>query len=236
MSAFTEPTPVVPTPVTEETTTFLDQLVGEGKKFKTVEDLAKGKAEADTLIEEMKAKAEDYKEQDYAKQLLEKMESKTTVPPVQTPEPNKGPNDVTPPQVAPEDIESLVNKTLLAREHQSKLEANIASVNVVLDKEYGTEAEAKVLEVASNLGMSKDNLQKLAAESPDAFLQLMGKKREASPTIPSSEVNTSNLNPNQRDFAYYNKLRKESPKSFSSPSIQRQMMEDKAKLGDKFFT
>src|SRR5882762_1576622 len=38
---------------------YLEQLVGEGKKFKTAEDLARGKAESDSFIEIMKARMDE---------------------------------------------------------------------------------------------------------------------------------------------------------------------------------
>jgi len=38
---------------------YLEQLVGDGKKFKTAEDLARGKAESDSFIEIMKVRMDE---------------------------------------------------------------------------------------------------------------------------------------------------------------------------------
>jgi len=41
--------------------TSLEELVGEGKKFKTVEDLAKGKLEADSFIAQLEGELKGVK-------------------------------------------------------------------------------------------------------------------------------------------------------------------------------
>lgn len=238
MSVFDTATPV-PNETetnTEDTTVYLDELVGEGKKFKDVEALAKGKAEADKLIAELKAKEDEFAKNDYAKQLLEKMETQTTVPPVQTPEPNKGTDEGATTPASTEDIESLIAKAIAERETKSAVTANLETVNKTLESNFGTEAEAKVLAKANELGMTKERLQSIAADSPAAFLSLMGTK-QPEPTVPlSSDRNTVNLVSNERDFNYYQKLRKENPKAFSTSTIQKQMVEDKNRLGNKFFS
>ena len=38
----------------------------------------------------------------------------------------------------------------------------------------------------------------------------------------------------ERDWSYYQKLRRENKNTYYTPKIQRQLMEDKVRLGDKF--
>jgi hypothetical protein len=38
----------------------------------------------------------------------------------------------------------------------------------------------------------------------------------------------------QRDWSYYQKLRRENRNEYYSPKIQQQLMEDKMRMGDKF--
>jgi hypothetical protein len=38
----------------------------------------------------------------------------------------------------------------------------------------------------------------------------------------------------ERDWSYYQKLRRENQSQYYTPKIQRQLMEDKKRLGDRF--
>jgi hypothetical protein len=38
----------------------------------------------------------------------------------------------------------------------------------------------------------------------------------------------------QRDWSYYQKLRRENRNEYYSPKVQQQLMEDKMRMGDKF--
>ena len=47
----------------DNTNSFLDQLVGEGKKFSSVEEMAKGKLESDRYIGELETRLESMNNQ-----------------------------------------------------------------------------------------------------------------------------------------------------------------------------
>src|SRR5690606_26975993 len=79
----TEPTPA---PVTTQEQAAIDLLVGEDKKYKTVEDLAKSRLEADEFIERLKRENAEMrgtlseKEAEYERILKARQESSTTQP------------------------------------------------------------------------------------------------------------------------------------------------------------
>ena len=53
----------------------------------------------------------------------------------------------------------------------------------------------------------------------------------------NSSINTEGVNmqsSTERNWAYYQKLRRENRNLYYTPKIQRQLMEDKGRLGDKF--
>ena len=83
-----------------------------------------------------------------------------------------------------------------------------------------------------------EKLQEIASESPSAFFKLIGEdgfKREAN-AIPNSQVNTdTGFNRSaERDWSYYQNIRKTNSKLYYDPKTQNAMVQDKIRLGDKF--
>ena len=236
MSIFEDQTPVgTEIEVKQEVQpNFLDQLVGDDKKFKTVEDLAKGKAESDKMIKEL---LDNKSEQDYAKDLLAKLTEKATVAPVTPVTPEDKSTKVEEQTVPkPEDIESLVDGVLSRREQANAVASNLKEVKDHLVKLFGTEAQAKVNAKAAELGVPTSFLDDMAAKSPASFFTLIGEAPVQSKNPPiEGTINTSQLVGTEHDSAYYYKMYKETPKVWKSPAMQKQMVEDKAKLGARFF-
>ncbi len=240
MSIFDEPTPVVEQgkPAVGEQPNFLDQLVGDGKKFKTVEDLAKGKAESDSMIDAMKAENTELKtkqqEQDYAKNLLEQIKEKATVAPV-SPEPmnksTEGGGNTLP---KPEDIESLIDGMLSKRDKVAIVQSNLGEVKTKLVELYGTEAQAKVTERAKALRVDVSYLDEMAAASPTSFFAIMGEAPKASHNPIISGAGGAPTGGTERDASFYYKMYKENKNLWKSPAMQAQMIKDKNDLGTRY--
>jgi hypothetical protein len=239
-------TETVTTEITNNPTndSYVTQLVGEGKKFKDIESLAKGKLEADRHIGEITKTLDELRaelaKQDYAKSLLEQMNkaSETTAeqPSSSTPSPSNTENTT---QRASDDIEALVEKVITEKERSRTVTQNLSVVNEEMEKQYGDKAGQILKAKSAELNMSLERLKEIAAESPTAFFQLVGvnnNKKVTSMTTQSS-VRSENFNSNsqERDFDYYQKLRKENRSLYYSPKIQNMMLQDRTRLGDKFY-
>lgn len=204
----------------------------KGEQWADPQVLAKGYAHAQKRIQELEAKAEQYAEQDYAKNLLEQLQ-KQQAPEAATQAAPEAPIAETVDQtnLRPEDIESLLNKTLLEREA-------IAKVDKTLRDRFGDAANTVVHQKAKELGLSIDRMQELSKEAPDAFLAMIGGPvKTENNNVPSPSVNTQSSNFNkgtQRNWAYYNKLRKENPNMYNTPQVQQQMFQDRVALGAAF--
>jgi len=223
---------------TAETQTQEDWLAKvvevKGEKFRDVNVLAKSKLESDNYIKELERQLKEMREevgkQDYASKLLETLQSKAT--------PQTGTPSDTKPDVSEDVIKSLVEQTLTKREKENTAAQNLKLAQQELASRYGTEAQARVTAKANELGISMERLSELASESPTAFLALLGEK----PTQPVKPPVQGTLNtsapsfqaPNDRDWNYYRKLRKENPSQYFNPKTQQQLMQDKMRLGDKF--
>lgn len=242
-----------PTQVAEQTQTetqpqesFLQKLVeAKGDNWSDPEVLAKGKLEADGYIKSLEDQIaqmrEDMKKQDYQAQILEQLQNKaaeTTT--AQTAMPNdNGSTETqnTTASLSENDLESLVEKTLVKREQDSVIKQNLAQVDQELVNSFGTEAEATVRQKAQELGMSLSRLRDIAAESPTAFFSLIGQPQQTFSPMVQGSVRTEGVNmqaSNTRDWNYYQKLRRENPNQYYSPKVQQQLIQDRMKMGDKF--
>lgn len=243
-SATTETTTTAQT-TTETTSSFIEQLVGEGKKFKSVEELARGKIEADRHIAEitqtMAQMREDLAKQDYAKTLLESLQNKGAGSGTATEETTQTRNSATEntTQNREIDIETLVEQAITKKEQARTFEQNLTTANQAMIAQFGDKAGEVVKARSLELGISVERLKEIAAESPTAFLQLVtgsAKKTADKVTMPSSVRQDSLASTtSDRTFEYYQKLRKDNKSMYYSPKVQRMLMEDRMRLGEKFY-
>ena len=176
-----------PTPEFKIPTEAMD-FVGEGKKYKSAEDALRSVPHAQehikTLETELAQMKEELTRRKTAEELLDELKSGTQ----QT--------EVTP-QVAEFDqdtIMSLVNQTIEQREKQSKAQQNASSVASKFTEQYGTKAEEVYNKIAQDAGLTVEQLNNLAATSPNVVLKLSGLDAKSTPVgKTSSTVNTQAL-------------------------------------------
>jgi|TARA_B110000902_G_scaffold228497_1_gene268583 hypothetical protein len=232
---------------TQPQDSFVQKLVeAKGDNWKDPEVLAKGKIEADGYIQKLEEQLtnmrEDLGKQDYAKDLLEQLQNKAADPiNAKNAMPNNDTGGTsegnTNPNLSEEDLKSLVERTLTERDKDSVVKQNLNLVNEEMEKSYGTDASAKIQNKAKELGLTIERMQEIAAESPNAFFNLIGEpKKDFKPMVEGS-VRTEGVNmqaSNERDWSYYQNLRRDNRSLYYSPKIQRQLIEDKNRLGGKF--
>lgn len=226
---------------------FLDKLVEtKGENWRDPETLAKGKLEADGYIKNLEDQLvqmrEDMKKQDYQADLLAQLQNKATeTTTVNNGESNKNNGSIdtqnTTGVVDEDTLKSLVEKTLTQREKNSTVQQNLSQVDKELESSFGTEAAATVQKKAEELGMSMDRLRDIASESPSAFFTLIGQPEKTFSPMVQGSVRTEGVNMQasaDRNWSYYQSLRRENPNQYYSPKIQQQLIQDKMKMGDKF--
>lgn len=238
-----------PVTETQPQESFISKLVEtRGESWKDPEVIAKGKLEADAYIknleDQLASMREDLGKNDYAAKLLEQLQNKAPDPTTgQTVESNNNnlsgtnPDGDTNQSVSDDDLKSLVEKTLTEREAAATVEQNLSHVTKQLQEDYGTEANVKVQERAKELGISLDRMEQLAKESPSAFFSLLGGVKKPLPSMTQGSIRTEGVNyqsTNKRDWGYYQNLRRENKTLYYTPQIQRQILEDKKRLGSEF--
>lgn len=227
-------------PVTPENP--LENLVGEGKKFKSVEDLAKSKIEADNFIETLKTENAQFKAQ-----LAERVSLEEAIKALQTPKAPPVPNAPTErvEEKVP-DLSQRIKAELESVERDRILKNNVETVANKLVEVYGSEEKAKevVNNLAKELGVSTKWLMDSAAASPKAFFKQVGldETKTATTPAPRGDVNTEafrKLNTTQHAPGSYEHIRDtvagSDVKKMLDPRYLNASMQAALKDPDKFF-
>lgn len=231
-----------------ETTSFVDQLVGEGKKFRDIEELAKGKLEADRYIEELRSKTPSEEINHKLEELITRLSAtnKNNDQNSQTDtntQVNTSDGGKPKPTLDAESVEALVQKALKESQSASIRQKNLETVEAALEAHYGEKSNSSVVSKARELGMSVSRLQEIAEESPSAFYNLMGMNtRQNTGTTFNPSVNGEARTPsgttpaeNER-WSYFKKLKKEDPKKFYSSMSDIERLIDKYGAGTFYST
>jgi len=229
---------------------FFSRLVGDDKKFKDQEALARGKWESDEFISDLQRQnqelREDLEKASKLDELLQEVRSQRKA--TDTSEGgNEGRDDGegsnnTSSGLTEEQLTALIESTLSQREVENRANKNLQEVNDYLSEQFGSKAGEFLKSKVSEVGLSVDRMKELAAENPKAFYRLVG--LDGQKTNQSIEVGGNRQNsegrptPNatqKRDFAYYQQLRKENKGRYYSPEIQMQLFKDRKEMGDDAF-
>lgn len=202
-------------------TSLVDELVGENKKFKTVEDLAKGKRESDAFIEQLKAEnaemREDLKKLDNAEATFETL--KNEIKELKTKANTSSPKPDTREVLTKDALKELVVSSLTEIESARTSEQNTHAASTSLITYFGNKEKVQeaLTAKAKELGLSVEELGAMAARSPSALFTLMGinEKGTSTEAFKKSDVNTNRLGADQINKglkkgtrAYFNEIRR----------------------------
>ena len=205
---------------------LLDSLVGEGKKFATPEDLAKGKTYADEYIEQLKGETAQLREEldkrINMENMLNKIKEERAAQPTE---------ENTTPQLDEKSLEGLVSGIMDKRATQATVQGNLSKVDNKMKELYGEDKASEMVAVkAQSMGLQPSDLGDIAQKSPDAFYQLMGvtadKPHTPSVTTPSlrTEADALIVNKGVKDKTYFDDLRRNDPRKYFSPAVQQDYM------------
>lgn len=225
---------------------LLAELVGENKKFKDVQALAKGKLEADQTIEQMKTRLDELREDN--KRLFEQRKTETTlqelVDKLKTQQPSSGTNTPVAENVnaslKPEDYRDMARKEFQQLKAEEQSQANLNVVQQRLKDQYGDKYQTILSEQRDNLKLTAAQVNELARTSPEAFFRIMGmdapSQNNQFQSPPRSVQRSDSFAPstNKRTWSYYQDLKKKDRALYYSPKIYNQMLKDAEDLGDAF--
>lgn len=235
-------------PQLDETTDYLSELVGEGKKFKDAAALAKGKAEADLFIgnlqNELKSLRQELTNRVSIEQFLAKLEDKTPAAPVVAPQTPATPDSSAQKPLDPNVIEQMLDAKI--REKELIRQAN-ANRDLVLDKlkeAYGANYQNEVAKRATELSVTTQWLTELVEKQPQAFLRIMNLPDKPQPQMKSDlftqapprshNIVQTSAQSGVKNYAYYKALFKEDPRA--RMRLQSEMFAQAKAQGEAFFT
>jgi len=214
---------------TQEQSDIVAALVGEGKKYKTQDELAKAYINADSFIEQLKAENRELKEKVTAAKtvddVLERLQQQhsTSSDDHQSP-PSKG--------VDVADLTKLVEATVTGLETQKQRHANLLKADALMKENFGEKASAKYAEVAITPELNKVYMD-LAAVDPIKFVSIFtGGAKPASTGVDMGGVNTnvpysSTTGGNRKTTSgtkeYYDNIRQTNPGKYYSQDFQMEM-------------
>ncbi len=137
-----------------------------------------------------------------------------------------------------EEVEALLTK----RQADAQAAQNLEVTKQKLQETYGNDWQKVVAKKGKEIGESAEFFDALARKNPNALFALLGtpEKKPSAPSLFDSTVNTTSqvLNTDSsgdRNFAYYEKIRKQNAAEYWSPRVQNQLHKDALRLGPAFF-
>lgn len=215
---------------------YHDRLVGEGKKFKDVEALARGKWEADQTVaareRELREIRDELNKRLNMEELVNKIGKNAPSTPVhnagleshEVPTPTVMPTNV----VDPNEIVNLVKNTMTQEQTKLQQEKNLNAVASQLQKVWGDDWVTKLRNAGRSLDLTETQMDVMAKTSPKALLQAVmptqTKVDNVSP--PRSTILGIPQQSQESGWSKYEKMRRENPRMYYSPQIQLQLERD----------
>ena len=227
-----------------------EALVGEGKKFKTDDDLARGKLHSDLYIERQKIELAN--EQARSKALEAELEQlrhrgkealEAVNRNVQDPDQANTSNEKAPKMFTQEDVQKIVKETILSDREVEARRKNVDSVKEALQQTWGADYAKKLEEAANEFG-GKEEIGRMAETNPKALLKLIGVNQNQTTDTKSNNLFTPTTStvrptigggPEVKGAAYYSKKRKEMGNAYFTPQAFSERLEAMTKLGNDFY-
>lgn len=213
---------------------IVSQLVGEGKKFKDANALAKGKMQSDVFIQKLIQEKRQLEAEINKRQSVEEVFNKLrSEPPVGNPPPENRQEET---GLKPEDINRLVQEAINSKTKEQTEADNLRQVTTTLEERLGPNYQAEMRQRVKELGIGEEFATGLAKSNPKAFLKLVGADAPVQRDLfnpPRNELRTTPRGNPEKTYSYYEKLRKTDPEAYWS--AQSEMFEQLKRLGDEAF-
>lgn len=216
-------------------------LVGEGRKYKTVEELAKAYIAADGFVERLKGENSTLRTEvakgKTLEEVLERLKAESGSA-TQDQGANKAVVSKDAQSLTTNDVAAIVRSTVTGMETARTRESNLMKADAEMRKLFGDKAEEMFKKEASTPEMRKA-LMELASVSPDKFVALFRPAQATGSSVDhGTSVNSAALSNEQASGRaadpgckeFYDQLRRKEPSKYYSQAIQLQM--NKAAVAD----
>lgn len=214
---------------------LLEVLVGEGKKYRDQEALAKAYIEADDFIETLKAENQNLRKSVEGAKTIESVLERLDA--------QAAPKGDTPKGISAPELAKIVRETVTGLESEKTRKENLLKADAGMKALYGDKAQ-EVFDREANNPATKVALMALAEADPDKFVALFDKRAATqSGTVASSGGHNvaamqGSSAPNTNDTsteAYYSNIRRTNPKLYYTAEFQLKMHKAAQANPEKFF-
>jgi hypothetical protein len=244
---FADPAELGP-PQIDESKNYLNDLVGQDKKFKDVEALAKGKWYADAQIEVQNKKMDqlrndylqlkaDYEARAKLEEYLDQIQNKPQSTLIN--EDTHTVKESNAPAIKPEDIDSMINKRIAESKTADRAQQNLDVVMEKLREQYATNWQTVLKERTEELGLTAEEVNAMARRSPKLFFKTMDmdqprQQQQQFQAPPRSDTRFAPQGAPKKTWTYYQDQYKKNPKLYYDPKMTQEMVESHAALGTEF--
>ena len=228
-----------------ETSSLLESYVGDGKKYKSPEELAKGYQNADQFLNQMKTENEQLRGELDKRLNAEDMVDRIKREHEELQASMKAQENTTP-QLDEKALSDLISQTLDQKNTQKVAQDNIQAVDSKMKELFGTDKASEILQTKSKeLNLSVEYLAEVAAKSPDGFYSLLGIGRDKTitPSITASTTNTeavakvNSIGAVEADtWNSFESLRRSDPKKYYTPTVQNKLFKARQDKGQAFYS
>lgn len=220
-----------------------EDFVGEGKKYKSNDDVAKALTEKDNFINRLKTEQEELRKElstrplvDRSQEILDRLEALNREPVTERPAVTPAPERTEVKGLSLDDIDRVLNE----REQKKTAQSNIDKVKTALQEKYGDQWSTQLKSTAEKLQVSASFLDGIAAQSPQAFFKLIADANGATETLFTPPVSsTTTFVPSAgsvRNESYYSKLKAADSKKYFSAEIRNQQYKDMLELKEAYYS
>lgn len=222
-------------------------LVGEGKKYKNEQDLAKSVLHSQTHIQRIEKENAEMRElltkndrTARLEEMITQLLQKNSAPSNEAPPAREEPVDNGKNTLSDEDLEAKFEQLLTKKTTEQTRRSNLSVVKDKLLETYGDSFAEVVKQKGAELGLDENAINDLASRNPKLFFKTF----DVQPTAPKSPVSVKNelnsgitnvpsVGPKPR--SHYLAIKQKDPAAYYKPAVQRQMEADALKLGAAFF-
>lgn len=226
---------------------YRETLVGEGKKFKDDEALARGKWESDNHIARLEAELAEARGEIHKRITIEEALAEIKASAKQAPSSPEAhqPGEQVPPtnankQLTQEELDAFLEAKLNKRQEQEVAVRNIEQVKRELSRVWGPQARSHLETKLRELEVTQEYADSLAARSPKALLKLLGVEGAPTSAAPSDlapprgsiSAPTGGTN---KTWSFYQKMLRDNPKQYHSKQTQLEIYKQAQAMGADFY-
>jgi hypothetical protein len=226
----------------DPTTGPLATLVGEGRKYRNVEDLAKAYLSADDFIERIKGENAELRTQLGKARTIDEVLERLKAPPPGTSQ-DKDEKTSQASGLSVDDVRQIVSETLTSADATRTRDGNLRKADAEMKRLFGDKAKDVFDKEATTPEMRKALMQ-LAAVSPEKFVALFAPTKPGATSMDTStSVNTAALGSvsttgrasDGECKEFYDNLRKTKPAEYYSQAVQLRMNKAAVANPNKFY-